>query len=144
MLGAIAACLLASLLTGELIGAAWNASVLHLPPGAAYAVWPVLSLSALIGVAVGTFIARGRFLVPALVLWASGCAVALAFGYRLQLAAVPMSLTDFLAFNLPSMSSKLVASACGLLLGRMAYIRWGRASQTPNNSSKPTPLRGAA
>ena len=143
MLAAVVATLVVGTLVGELFGLAWNATFLRLPDWAGYAFPPLSALSTLAGVAVGTFVARGRLLAPAVLLWALGTFSALTFGFNMQVAAMPMTFIDFLARNLPYIASTLVASACGLALGRAAY-GWQQAGRAPNNSSKPTPLRGAA
>ena len=144
MFGAVAACLAVGLIADELFSLVWNASLLKLPHWAAYAFAPASALSTLAGVAVGTFVARGRFLSTALVLWLLGTVIVLTIGYRVQVAGMPMSLVDYLALNLPGIGSRLIASAVGLVLGSVAYMRWSRVAQASNNSSKPTPLRAAA
>lgn len=143
MIVAIAACVVVWIGVGELLGLAWNAVSLSLSDWAEYAFPTLSALPALAAVAVGTFIARGRFLVPALMLWVLGTAFALTVGFRIQIAALPMTSIDFLARNLPYIGSTLVASACGLALGRAVYALQ-LARRTPNNTSKPTPVRGAA
>jgi hypothetical protein len=144
MLGAVAVCLAVGLIANEVLGLAWNAAFLKLPHWAAYVFAPAFAVSTLAGVAVGTFVARGRFLYPALVLWLLSTVIVLSVGYRAQVAGMPMSFVDYLAFNLPGIGSRLVASALGLALGSAAYNRWSSVGRASNNSSKPTPLRGAA
>lgn len=139
---AIGACLLVMLLGSEVFSLAWSAALPNLPGGAAYAFWPLSSLPTLSGVAAGTFIARGRFLIPALALWVLGAGFVFGYLYRIQLAALPMSLLDYAAMNLPGLGSSLVATACGLVLGREAFA-WWQARQVPDDSSKPMPTRDA-
>ena len=66
----------------------------------------------------GTWIARGRFLIPALLLWAIPTAAALIFGYRLQLPAESITLGTFALRNLPMLSATLAGTLAGNFFGR--------------------------
>jgi hypothetical protein len=87
----------------------------------------------------GGYVARERFVVPALsICLLSWCAAI----YLLYLIAAPTGqahLGAILGHNWVAILASLLAAAAGAVAGQ-AFAR----RQQPNNSSKPTPLRGAA
>ena len=66
----------------------------------------------------GSWAARGRFLVPALLLWAVAAAATMIAGYRLQLAAEPVVFAEFVLRNLPMLGATLAGTLAGVFLGR--------------------------
>ena len=66
----------------------------------------------------GSWIAPGRFLKLALVLWAIPTAAAMVVGYRLQLPAEPITFGVFALRNLPMLSATLAGTLAGVVLGK--------------------------
>ncbi|MFC0682876.1 hypothetical protein ACFFGH_34015 [Lysobacter korlensis] len=94
---------------------------------------------ALLGAGLGGYLARSRFLVPALVMHALLWAVAFYFVYQIAQLTGHGSLLALLQQNAPGFFLSLLGVSCGALIGQALARR-----RQPNNSSKPTPLRGAA
>ena len=71
----------------------------------------------------GSWVARARFLVPALLLWAIATATTMIVGYRLQLAADPITSGAYFLRNLPMLSATLTGTLSGVFFGRFATGR---------------------
>ena len=83
--------------------------------------WLLSSISAVVcflAAFAGSWIARGRFLKLALLLWAIPTAAAMVIGYRLQLPAEPINFGVFALRNLPMLSATLAGTLAGVVLGK--------------------------
>jgi hypothetical protein len=145
LIAAVIVCLAVSALSREAIDVIWKAAAQPaMPHWAIHVYWPVAAISPFLGIAAGTLVARGHFAAAAAGIWLLWTSLTLTIGYQIQLAALPVSLSEYLAANLAPFLWSLVASVSGFIAGRWLNSRQGRGGQSPNNSSKPTPLRGAA
>ena len=66
----------------------------------------------------GSWVARGRFLILALLLWAIPTAAAMVVGYRLQVPAEPITFGAFALRNLPMLSATLAGTLAGVFFGK--------------------------
>ena len=89
---------------------------------------------------VGGVVARQRFVPIAAVAWCVVWATILGILYSIAAGAGQASLAGLLGYNWGSMATTLAANVAGAMLGQLV----ARSRSRPNNSSKPTPLRGAA
>ena len=135
---AIAVYWLLSFTTGPLGGAAYQG----LSQGAyVWALALIWAAPGFLGSLCGAGIAGRRFILVALALWAVSTLYILQWGYEMQQPARPMTVLEYLGNQWPSLPVGVVGTLLGAWLGAQVAHRLG---QKPNNSSKPTPLRGAA
>jgi hypothetical protein len=83
--------------------------------------WLLSGMSAvvcLLAAFAGSRVARGRFLILALFLWAIAAAAAMVVGYRLQLRAEPITFGAFVLRNLPMLSATLAGTLAGVFSGK--------------------------
>ncbi|MFC3269378.1 hypothetical protein ACFOED_10180 [Vulcaniibacterium thermophilum] len=135
---AVAIYALVDLMTGPLGQAAYRAFSQEVYVWVLALIW---ALPGLVGAFCGGLISGRRFFAIALVLWAVPVLYTLQWGYAMQQPARPMGVLEYLGNQLPSLPFGVAAVLLGAWAGG-ALARQRR--QKPNNSSKPTPLRGAA
>jgi hypothetical protein len=97
------------------------------------AVWVVATF-------VGGFVAKHRFVPFAVLAWATVWGLILFTLYSIAAPLGQASLPRLLQYNAVALAATLAANITGAVLGQLA----ARSASRPNNSSKPTPLRGAA
>ena len=106
--------------------------------------WSLAGLSAVAyfsAMFAGAWTARVRFLAVSALLWFLSTSLVLVWGYRLQVAALPMSVAEFISNQLPTVSLTLLGALLGAWAGqKMARIR----RQTPNNSVRSFPSTPSA
>ncbi|GAB3742862.1 hypothetical protein [Lysobacter olei] len=68
-------------------------------------------------VSVGSWVARGSFLRPALALWCVSVIASMAVGYKLQRVAVPREFGEFAWVNAPMLGATLGATLLGVVFG---------------------------
>src|SRR5690606_19047221 len=66
----------------------------------------------------GSWVARGRFPILALLLWAIPTAAAMVVGYRLQVPAEPITLAEFALSNLQMLSATLAGTHADVFFGK--------------------------
>ncbi len=78
----------------------------------------------------GSWVARGRFLLLALLLWAIPTAAAMVAGYRLQVPVEPITFAAFALRNLPMLSATLAGTLAGVFFGKFVVAHKRAADDT--------------
>jgi len=83
--------------------------------------WLLAGISAVVcflAALAGSWVARGRFLLPALLLWVIPTAASLIAGYRLQVPAEPITFGSLALHNLPMLCATLAGTLAGVFFGK--------------------------